>query len=188
MRNETPRNNNPNVTCFNCNQRGHISSQYPNFNRNESRNERPNRENQSANFAQNSWNKTVQQPAQPIDDLEYEYLVNQQGPLPKAKPIAPITKAIQPYSIIQDLKDQKANITFGQLLQIAPSIRIELVNGLRRKREEEISAYNNISTRTTALCCSANVTSIPITLIIDSGASGSVVSKTFLDKHGLTIE
>jgi hypothetical protein len=59
---------------------------------------------------------------------------------------------------------------------------------LRRKREEETSAYNNISTRTTALCCSANVTGIPITLIIDSGASGSVVSKTFLDKHGLTIE
>jgi hypothetical protein len=107
---------------------------------------------------------------------------------PNSKPIAPIAKTIEPYSIIQDLKDQKANITFAQLLQVAPSIRAELTHGLRKKKEET-SAFNSLpSTRTTALCCAANINGIPITLIIDSGASSSVVSKAFLDDHNIHIE
>ena len=60
-----------------------------------------------------------------------DYLVNQQTPIPKPKATAPINKSIIPYSIIKDLKDQKANITFGQLLAIAPSVRSELNKGLR---------------------------------------------------------
>jgi hypothetical protein len=116
------------------------------------------------------------------------YLVNQQTPLPKPKRSAPINKSVTPYSIIQDLKNQKADITFGQLLLIAPSVRTELVNGLRRSKEETSAFNEQHSNRTTALCCAASINGIPVTLIIDSGASGSVVSKAFIDEHGITIE
>ena len=115
-------------------------------------------------------------------------MVNQQTPIPKPKATAPINKSIILYSIIKDLKDQKANITFGQLLAIALSVRSELNKGLRRTKEETSAFNNQLSSRTTALCCSAMVNGIPITLIIDSGASGSIISKSFIDDHGITIE
>jgi hypothetical protein len=63
-----------------------------------------------------------------------------------------------------------------------------LTHGLRKKKEET-SAFNSLlSTRTTALYCAANINGIPITLIVDSGASSSVVSKVFLDDHNIHIE
>src|SRR4051812_5053260 len=187
--NNSSRPTNSNVTCFNCNQRGHISSQCPNFNRpppsnrpSPSSNRSPPTNNQSDNYVQNDWSQITAD----TNDSSQHYLVNQQTPTPK--PIAPIARAIEPYSIIQDLKDQKANITFGQLLQVAPSIRAELTHGLRKKKEET-SAFNSLpSTRTTALYYAANINSIPITLIVDSGASSSVVSKVFLDDHNIHIE
>ena len=64
-------------------------------------------------------------------DSNDNYLVNQHGQATKTKLVSQISKALTPYSIIQDLKDQLANITFGQLLQVAPSIRAELIQGLR---------------------------------------------------------
>lgn len=63
------------------------------------------------------------------------------------------------------------------------------MKGLRRTKEEEVNTFGyQPNNSTTALCCAANIDGIPITLIIDSGASGSVVSKSFLDDHNLKIE
>jgi hypothetical protein len=101
----------------------------------------------------------------------------------------PIETSLSAYSIIQDLKNTQANITFGQLINIAPSVRAELSKGLRRPKDTETTAntFGN-QTKLTALCCAATVNNIPITLIVDSGASGSVVSKAFLDEHKIHVE
>ena len=87
------------------------------------------------------------------------------------------------------MQDTKANITFGQLLQVVPEVRKDLIKGMRKLKEENLIAFNNqLSTRTTALCCSASIGKIPIILIVDTGVSGSVVSKCFLDDHGFKIK
>ncbi|RIB22393.1 hypothetical protein C2G38_2033628 [Gigaspora rosea] len=45
----------------------------------------------------------------------------------KTKPIEPlITSNIQPYSVMTDLQNKKADITYAQLVQIAPNIRKEI--------------------------------------------------------------
>ena len=43
--------------------------------------------------------------------------------------------------------------------------------------------FGELNDRTTALCCSAQVRGAPITLVVDTGASGSVAGKQFLDDH-----
>lgn len=45
-----------------------------------------------------------------------------------------ISSLVPPYSIITDLRDKMANITFGQLLRIVPSLRVELNRSLQRKK------------------------------------------------------
>lgn len=44
-----------------------------------------------------------------------------------------ISSLVLPYSIITNLRDKMANITFGQLLQIVPSLHIKLNQSLQRK-------------------------------------------------------
>ena len=43
--------------------------------------------------------------------------------------------------------------------------------------------FGKLNDRTTALCCSAQVRGALITLVVDTGASGSVAGKQFLDDH-----
>jgi hypothetical protein len=43
----------------------------------------------------------------------------------------PISNLIQPYSVVTDIKKQKADITFGQLFQAVPKLRSELSKSLR---------------------------------------------------------
>src|SRR3954469_25367025 len=123
----------------------------------------------------------------PEDDNIGEYLMGQSTP----KPTPGIAQVVKPYSIIQDLKNTQCNITFAQLLMISPTVRAELSKGLWRPKETTVEA-NNVMTHPmpclTALCCLIKVNGIPITLIIDSGASESVVSKFFLDQHGIIIK
>jgi hypothetical protein len=51
------------------------------------------------------------------------------------------------------------------------------------KKEATQGNLGELNDRTTALCCSAQVRGAPITLIVDTGASGSVAGKQFLDDH-----
>src|SRR2546421_2432127 len=48
--------------------------------------------------------------------------------------------------------------------------------------------FGELNDRTTALCCSAQVRGAPITLVVDTGASGSVAGKQFLDNHRIQID
>ncbi|CAG8818440.1 4377_t:CDS:1, partial [Racocetra fulgida] len=47
---------------------------------------------------------------------------------------SPIAALIPPYSIVADIRDKPANITFSQLLTAIPSMRTQLAKGLQRKK------------------------------------------------------
>src|SRR6185369_9740752 len=54
----------------------------------------------------------------------------------------------------------------------------------KKEQKEEANLLTEDGHNTTALCCSARVGKHQITLILDSGASGSVASKRFLEDIG----
>ena len=133
----------------------------------------------------------------------------EQPPIPTARIIAPKKdtkkkkgKAAQPvlaarsvpYDILDDLTTSHANITFGQLIRTSPEQRLKMSKAMRRptqsKRKTTRKATGMIGqkVRTTSAWCEAKVGTVPIDLIIDTGASGCVASHDFLKKHGIKIQ
>ena len=99
---------------------------------------------------------------------------------------------IQPYSVVTDIKKQKADITFGQLFQAVPKLRSELSRSLRtpqtrRTKKTPQAEQLNAEIRSTAMYCKASINGRSFPIIIDSGAAGSIVSKGLLDKLGVKI-
>jgi len=96
------------------------------------------------------------------------------------------------YNVVADLQQQRANITFGQLLQLSPRLRSDVGRSLRKPgtRNPKIVAQfvDNIARSATALYCDAEVRGRSIPLILDSGASGSIVSCQLLNDLGLGID
>jgi hypothetical protein len=104
-----------------------------------------------------------------------------------------IAAHIQPYNIVADLQQQKANISFGQLFQISPKLRSDVNRSLRKPgaaRNAKMPAQfsDQIGPNATALYCDAEVRGRAIPLIIDSGAAGSIVSCQFLNDVGIAID
>jgi len=104
----------------------------------------------------------------------------------------PISNLIQPYSVVTDIKKQKADITFGQLFQAVPKLRSELSKSLRtpqarRTKKAPQTEQLNADIRSTAMYCKASISGNTFPIIVDSGAAGSIVSKSLLDKLGLRI-
>ncbi|CAH1760013.1 9841_t:CDS:2 [Entrophospora sp. SA101] len=105
----------------------------------------------------------------------------------------PISNLIQPYSVVTDIKKQKADITFGQLFQAVPKLRLELSGSLRTlqttrvKKTTPQSEQLNAEIRSTVMYCKASINGRSFPIIIDSGAAGSIVSKGLLDKLGVKI-
>ena len=95
-------------SCYSCGKPGHISTNCPDLGK-----QNPPPTERQVHFAQNTWDH--QQMDNPPDHTEQTYLMGQ-------KTERPIEKAVDTYSIIQDLKNTQANITFGQLIQIAPAV------------------------------------------------------------------
>src|SRR5215211_8416281 len=108
---------------------------------------------------------------------------------PKKKPAArkrqtqktqpSISAHIQPYNIVADLQQQRANISFGQLFQISPKLRSDVRKSLRKPgvRTTKIVAFSDhIAPNATALYCDANIRGQLIPLIIDTSAAESIVS------------
>src|SRR3954447_19967364 len=89
-----------------------------------------------------------------------------------------ISAHIQPYNIVADLQQQRANISFGQLFQISPKLRSDVRKSLRKpvSRSAKLAAqFSDKSNRdATALYCDAMVQGQEIPLILDSGAAGSI--------------
>ncbi|CAB4475694.1 unnamed protein product [Rhizophagus irregularis] len=86
-----------------------------------------------------------------------------------------ISLHVPPYSMVDDIKNQQARITFGQLLEVAPKCRSELIRGIRKPTVRKMNLGEQETEDTaTALYCDATVKGTEIPLIIDSGAAGIV--------------
>ncbi|CAB4478830.1 unnamed protein product [Rhizophagus irregularis] len=86
-----------------------------------------------------------------------------------------ISLHVPPYSMVDDIKNQQARITFGQLLEVAPKCRSELIRGIRKPTVRKMNLGEQETEDTaTALYCDATVKRTEIPLIIDSGAAGIV--------------
>ncbi|GET63051.1 ribonuclease H-like domain-containing protein [Rhizophagus irregularis DAOM 181602=DAOM 197198] len=100
-----------------------------------------------------------------------------------------ISLHVPPYSMVDDIKNQQARITFGQLLEVAPKCRSELIRGIRKPTVRKMNLGEQETEDTaTALYCDATVKGTEILLIIDSGAAGSIVSCQLLKDLKIPID
>src|SRR6266487_3093744 len=101
----------------------------------------------------------------------------------------PLVQASKNYSIIEDLLNTRANVTFAQLLQ-SPLIRKELKKSItpQRRGAKQVhfgkSAAIPSNATFTPLLCKARVYGWTIDLIVDSGSSISVISEKFMKDIG----
>src|SRR5579884_1587474 len=111
----------------------------------------------------------------------------------KSKIALPVlTTMAEPYDILEDLAQQKANITVAQLIQTLSSQRTQLSKGIRHattlkpKRKRRVLLGQKL--KTTSAWCEAKVRKNIIDLIIDTGASGCVTTHSFIKDLGLKIQ
>src|SRR5581483_3845394 len=111
----------------------------------------------------------------------------------KSKIALPVlTTMAKPYNILEDLAQQKANITVAQLIQTSPSQRTQLSKGMRRattlkpKRKRRVLLGQKL--KTTSAWCEAKVGKNIIDLIIDTSASECVTTHNFIKDLGLKIQ
>ena len=77
------------------------------------------------------------------DEDEYQFVNRPSSPVFKRK----IDKAINladPYDLWKDLAQAKATISFGQLIQLAPSLRKKMREGPTMRRERKIGRVNHL--------------------------------------------
>jgi hypothetical protein len=100
-----------------------------------------------------------------------------------------IDRETMPYSIVQDLMHVKSNVTIAQLLTI-PQYRKELKKALTPKRSRPGKKKGDkgkqgiligASLTHTPMICKGQVSMWTIEIIIDSGSSVSIISKSFAD-------
>ena len=113
----------------------------------------------------------------------------------KSKAAQPVLAARSvPYDIVDDLTTTKANITIGQLIRTSPEQRLKMSKAMRRPTQTKRKATRKATgmvgqkIRTTSAWCEAKVGTVPIDLIIDTGASGCVASHDFLKRHGIKVQ
>lgn len=125
----------------------------------------------------------------------------------KAPVLAPVEKMVEPYTT-QQLFDQPADITIGQLLAMNPKLRMAVNKNLRkpiaRKKDEATDKKTTVNEdkneneateaedllainmskpneeRSSALYCDASIKHIEFPLIVDSGSAGSIISLALL--------
>ncbi|KAG9294457.1 hypothetical protein G9A89_001962 [Geosiphon pyriformis] len=111
---------------------------------------------------------------------------------PKLKPPEIVQKS-GPYSVVKDLMETPAHITFGQLmthLQFRKDLHKSLIpkkktpKTNKRPRQAGLADNSNV----TPLICKAQVAGYFIDLILDSGLSVSVIAKHFLEAIGRKID
>ncbi|PKY60843.1 hypothetical protein RhiirA4_431406, partial [Rhizophagus irregularis] len=67
-----------------------------------------------------------------------------------------ISLHVPPYSMVDDIKNQQARITFGQLLEVAPKCRSELIRGIRKPTIRKMNlGEQEIGDTATVLYCDA---------------------------------
>ncbi|RIB05586.1 hypothetical protein C2G38_2280194 [Gigaspora rosea] len=131
------------------------------------------------------------QPKKGKEKAEGKKRATRKKPTKPAEP--PVMTKIQPYLIMTDLQNKKADITYAQLFQAVPNIRKEALKILRlgrttRTRVAEVCLNKNEETYKISLYCEAQVKGKPIILILDSGSLDCVVSAVFLKEAGISID
>ena len=97
----------------------------------------------------------------------------------------PIAQIKPPYSVVDDLANAPAKITFGQLFQL-PQFRKDVRKALTPKRSKAKGVHwasnKPENSRYTPIICKAECDGWKFDLIIDTGSSTSIISKEFM-KH-----
>ena len=108
------------------------------------------------------------------------------------KKITALTQNIirkEPYNIATDILNRTADISFVQLLRIAPSLRRQFTGACRTARTLAVlDELPKSMQNTTALYAVFYLHSLPIRTLIDSGASKSCISLNLIQRLKLTIQ
>ena len=144
--------------------------------------------------------KTVEEPTPPTmnivpaievkkTELAITILKKKRVIIKKKKIVQPsIAAHIQPYNVVNNLQQQRANIMFGQLFQISLKLRSDAGKSLRKPVARSAKFAHQVAPSTTAMYCDATVRGRKIPLILDSGAAGSIVSCELLNDFGILID
>ncbi|KAG9303787.1 hypothetical protein G9A89_018684 [Geosiphon pyriformis] len=103
-----------------------------------------------------------------------------------------IVQKSEPYSVVKDLMETSAHITFGQLmthLQFRKDLRKFLIPKKKTPKTNKCHRQAGFADNSniTPLICKAQVTGYFIDLILDSESSVSVIAKHFLEAIGRKI-
>ena len=77
------------------------------------------------------------------DKDEYQFVNQPVNPIAKVKP-SKATNPAGPYDLWMDLAQAKANISFGQLIQLAPSLQKKMREGATTRRERKVGQLNHL--------------------------------------------
>ncbi|KAG9297656.1 hypothetical protein G9A89_011171 [Geosiphon pyriformis] len=111
---------------------------------------------------------------------------------PKFEPPEIVQKS-GPYSVVKDLMETPAHITFGQLIthpQFRKNLRKSLIPKKKTPKTNKCPCQAGLAdnNNVTPLICKAQVAGYFIDLILDSGSSVSVIAKHFLEAIGRKID
>lgn len=90
----------------------------------------------------------------------------------------------EPYSVLKDLGNQNANITYGQLVALVPSLRRDLRSGINTRRRKKNTHAHLVEVEVDVICNGTHVKSV----LIDGGATVNVISEDLLKVLGLKID
>ncbi|KAG2215833.1 hypothetical protein INT45_002902 [Circinella minor] len=112
------------------------------------------------------------------DDFDKLYAAQQRIPKPSTRQLR-----------LRNETDRTADISFGQLLRIAPSLRRQFTGACRTARTLAVlDELPKSMQNTTALYAVFYLHSLPIRTLIDSGASKSCISLNLIQRLKLTIQ
>ncbi|OMJ14782.1 Retrovirus-related Pol polyprotein from transposon, partial [Smittium culicis] len=90
-----------------------------------------------------------------------------------------------PYSIGQNLNNAKADLSLAQLLQVAPSLRNELMNLCKRTEPKELNKVDTEKYPNTNCRGLVKIFDERYWAVLDTGAACSVISTTLMNEIGL---
>ena len=96
------------------------------------------------------------------------------------------------YDIWEDLSKTKANITYSQLWQVAPTLKVPVKQKITAMKPEvtfeSINSADDLKQKSTSAYASCQVEDYACNAIIDTGAGSSIIAKHFLDRMGWEID
>jgi hypothetical protein len=101
----------------------------------------------------------------------------------KPAPIEEVTE----FNIAQYIKDLPCGLSIGQATSQIPKYRSAMLQSVRRKREVNYASSDE-SPQTTAARCIMKIDGQPVSVVIDSGAAASIITKQLMKKLGYEID